>query len=241
VPSNPPLRLAAVGALVTALFGQLLTGTAVAAPEAAASSATTPAAGRIAWGPCEAPPDRNASSTFECATIEVPVDWKRPHGATVDLALARHLATDPGRRIGSLLINPGGPGGSGVDFALGAPDTFSPELLARFDIVGFDPRGVGRSTPLQCDMDRVKDQEALLYPDSPSSFAALRKANRALGESCRDLTGPLADHMEPAASSATWTRSAPASARSGSVTTASPTAPRSASSTPSATRTASAR
>ncbi|WP_308402706.1 alpha/beta hydrolase [Streptomyces sp. AC550_RSS872] len=195
--SNPPLiprakarRRLAVGAVVAALFGQLLAGTAVA------SSDKTPATGRIAWKACEAPPGQGALGRFECATLKVPVDWKRPGGATFDLALARHLATDPGRRIGSLLINPGGPGGSGVDFALGAPDTFSPELLARFDIVGFDPRGVGRSNPVKCDMDRVTAQDALLYPDSAASFAALRQANRALGESCRDLTGPLADHMD---------------------------------------------
>jgi pimeloyl-ACP methyl ester carboxylesterase len=126
------------------------------------------------------------------------VDWKRPRGATIDLALARHLATDPERRIGSLLINPGGPGGSGVDFAFSAPDSFSPDLLERFDIVGFDPRGVGLSNPVKCDEDRVNAQGALLYPDSASSFAALREANRALGENCRDLTGPLVDHMDTA-------------------------------------------
>ncbi|MFE0254424.1 alpha/beta hydrolase [Streptomyces sp. NPDC059010] len=196
MPYNPPPipraktrgRLA-VGALVTALFGQLLAGTAAAAPEAD----RTPSAGRIAWKPCEAAPGQGE---FECATIKVPVDWKRPHGATLDLALARHLATDPARRIGSLLVNPGGPGGSGVDFALAAPDAFSPELLARFDIVGFDPRGVGRSTPVKCDADRVQAQGELLYPDSARSFNALRAANRALGKSCRDLTGPLADNMD---------------------------------------------
>ncbi|MGP4010568.1 alpha/beta hydrolase [Streptomyces sp. 4N124] len=205
MPSNPPLiprakargRLA-VGALVTALFGQLLAGTAVAAPaapETAAPSAQAPSPGRIAWEPCESP---SGQGTFECATVKVPVDWKRPYGATIDLALARHLATDPERRIGSLLINPGGPGGSGVDFAFSAPDSFSPELLARFDIVGFDPRGVGRSNPVKCDEDRVNAQDALLYPDSAASFAALRAANRALGESCRDITGPLAAHMDTA-------------------------------------------
>jgi pimeloyl-ACP methyl ester carboxylesterase len=126
------------------------------------------------------------------------VDWKRPWGATLDLALARHLATDPERRIGSLLINPGGPGGSGVGFAFSAPDAFSPELLERFDIVGFDPRGVGRSNPVMCDEDLVNAQWDAIYPDSASSFAALRKANRALGENCRDLTGPLVDHMDTA-------------------------------------------
>ncbi|MCX5328615.1 alpha/beta hydrolase [Streptomyces sp. NBC_00140] len=197
MPSNPPPAphprrrgMLIVGVLVTALFGQLLAGTAVATP-----STKTPSPGRIAWEPCEAP---SGQGTFECATITVPVDWKRPRGATIDLALARHPATDPAHRIGSLLINPGGPGGSGVDFAFSAPDSFSPELLERFDIVGFDPRGVGRSNPVMCDTDRVTAQAALLYPDSAASFAALRRANRALGENCRDLTGSLVDNMDTA-------------------------------------------
>ncbi|GAA4295413.1 alpha/beta hydrolase [Streptomyces venetus] len=188
----------AVAALVTALFGQLLTGTAIAAPspspeDRAEDRTEASLSGRIAWAPCESP---SGEGTFECASVKVPVDWKRPKGATFDLALARHKATDPARRIGSLLVNPGGPGGSGVDFAFSAPNSFSADLLARFDIVGFDPRGVARSNPVKCDLDRVLAQDALLYPDSASSFAALRTANRALGESCRDLTGPLADHMD---------------------------------------------
>ncbi|GHH04594.1 alpha/beta hydrolase [Streptomyces lanatus] len=188
-PNPPPTSLIpraklAVGALIATLFGQLLTGTAAAAPENTS---------RLAWQPCESP---SSQGTFECATVKVPVDWKRPHGDTIDLALARHLATDPDKRIGSLLVNPGGPGGSGVSFALAAPDVFSPELLARFDIVGFDPRGVARSNPLKCDEDLINAQGELLFPDSAASFTALRAANRALGASCRELTGPLADHMD---------------------------------------------
>ena len=195
--SNPPLfpraaarKRLAVGAVATALFGQLLAGTSVAAPSVESSSP-----GRIAWKSCEPPSGVSTSDKFECATLKVPVDWKRPHGATIDLALARHLATDPEHRIGSLLINPGGPGGSGVDFAFRAPDFFSPELRARFDIVGFDPRGVSRSNPVKCDEDLLDAHWKAIQPDSASAFAAFRKGSRALGESCRNLTGPLVDHM----------------------------------------------
>ncbi|MFJ4206484.1 alpha/beta hydrolase [Streptomyces sviceus] len=164
--------------------------------QAAPSAQTSP--GRIAWTPCEPPSGKSDSATFECATIKVPVNWKRPHGATIDLALTRLLATDPAHRIGSLLINPGGPGGSGVDFAFQAPAAFSPELRARFDIVGFDPRGIGRSNPVTCDQDLLNAQWNAIHPDSSSNFAALRKANHALGENCRRLTGPLVGHMDTA-------------------------------------------
>ncbi|WP_228044106.1 alpha/beta hydrolase [Streptomyces ferrugineus] len=126
----------------------------------------------------------------------MPVSWKQPHGTTIDLALARHRATDPKRRIGSLLVNPGGPGVPGVDFTLNAPQYFSPEVLARFDIVGFDPRGVSRSNPVTCDGDLVDARSRLLHPDSATSFVALRKANQALGENCRAANGPLADNMD---------------------------------------------
>lgn len=192
MPLHAPLVRLAVTALAATLFGQLLAGTATAAPQ---PPTPAPPTGRAVWEPCASP---SGEGIFECATVQVPVDWKRPRGATLDLALARHRATDPARRIGSLLINPGGPGGSGVGFAFSAPDSFSPDLLERFDIVGFDPRGVGLSNPVKCDSDRVADQSALLYPDSAASFSALRAANRALGENCRDLTGPLVDHMDTA-------------------------------------------
>ncbi|MFI1703776.1 alpha/beta hydrolase [Streptomyces griseoruber] len=183
-PERPKRRgRLAVGALATALFAQLLGGTSVAAP------APEP----LTWQPCESP---YGVGTFECATLTVPVDRERPQGATVDLALARHRATDPEHRIGPLLVNPGGPGGSGREFAFAAPLSFSPDLLERFDIVGFDPRGIGLSDPVTCDEELIAAQESLLYPDSGSSFAALRRTNRVLGDDCRARTGSLVDHMD---------------------------------------------
>src|SRR5881392_1096412 len=96
----------------------------------------------VAWAPCA------EDATAECGTLAVPVDWAHPRGDKIDIALARRKATDPAARIGSLLVNPGGPGGSGVDFVLFAPGFFSDELRRHFDLVGFDPRGVARSHPV---------------------------------------------------------------------------------------------
>ena len=111
------------------------------APTVGATAAPTlPPASALDWRACGAP--------FECATLQVPLDYANPAGEQIPIALIRLPAGDPSRQIGSLLINPGGPGGSGVDFLRSRGRTVSPQTLRdRFDIVGFDPRGVGASTP----------------------------------------------------------------------------------------------
>lgn len=108
-----------------------------AAGSAASSASSSDAQTSVDWKAC--------ASGFQCGTVTVPLDYEDPGGTTIKLALLRRPATDTAQRIGSLLVNPGGPGGSGIDLAksLSVPAKVS----ARFDIVGFDPRGVGRSEP----------------------------------------------------------------------------------------------
>lgn len=169
----------------------VLTVTALVPPGAAAAGPKPlpPAVPGIAWTAC--PEDPSA----QCGTLRVPVDWAQPRGATFDLAVARRRATDPSARIGSLVINPGGPGGSGVDFALWGSEYFSPELRRRFDIVGFDPRGVARSNPVLCSLDLL---ERLPSPVLTSRADFQRRAvyNQRLGADCRSRTGPVFDHVD---------------------------------------------
>jgi pimeloyl-ACP methyl ester carboxylesterase len=176
----------ALGGVATALA--LVTGitsTASAEPEARGAAG-------IAWQPCP------ELAEVECGTLRLPIDWANPRGEQFDLAVARRKATDPAKRVGVLVVNPGGPGGSGVNFALGADGYFSPEVQERFDIIGFDPRGVARSQPVQCSVD-VLSRQPTIYPADQRQFDALAAYNRELAADCRARSGPIFDHADTGA------------------------------------------
>ena len=113
--------------------------------------ASLPDIAPIDWGDCDA-----QAAPWQCATIEVPLDYRADAGSeTISIAVTRLPASVPADRIGSLVLNPGGPGGSGLDLAWSYASLFPPALTDAFDLVGFDPRGVGRSTAVDCgDLDR---------------------------------------------------------------------------------------
>jgi pimeloyl-ACP methyl ester carboxylesterase len=164
-------------------------GVAWAAPAAAHAAST------VAWRPCfEAP--------LQCATAHVPLDYQRPGGEQIAIALARLPAADPQRRIGSLFINPGGPGGSGVDFVrFAGPDLISPQVRERFDIVGFDPRGVASSTPLRCFESQEASFAALPewpFPQNAVQLAQFKAADHTLVSACRQAGGAIRSHMSTA-------------------------------------------
>lgn len=138
----------------------------------------------LAWEPCD---------DFECATLIVPVDHDEPDGDTLDIAVMRRAAADPSRRIGSLVFNPGGPGGSGVTFLEDAAGVVPVELAERFDLVAFDPRGVGDSTPVECNPD--PERELAIVPDPADGFAAVAGFNAELAELCAERYGDLLDHL----------------------------------------------
>jgi pimeloyl-ACP methyl ester carboxylesterase len=140
VPANPLLRRLVPAAAAAALLATVLPASAaVAAARPASPGAAVPV---LHWRPCD--------GGFQCATARVPLDYRHPRGATITIAMIRHLATDPARRIGSLFFNPGGPGGSGTEDLPLAYRLFPAAARARFDLVSFDPRGVGRSTAVRC-------------------------------------------------------------------------------------------
>jgi pimeloyl-ACP methyl ester carboxylesterase len=170
----------------TRIFAALMTGTTLVIAAGAANAQPARPAPSIAWAPCPDDPDG------ECGTLRVPLDWTKPRGHGIDLAVARHLATDPARRLGVLLVDPGGPGGSAAEFALSG--LFSPEIRARFDIVGIDSRGTGNSLAIRCG-DLMTDPPTS-YPADETGFTALLRYNRQVLTKCRERGGPIFDHAD---------------------------------------------
>lgn len=183
---------------ITVAFGAFVLGVPqlllVARPATADPVArVTKTATHVSWSPCR--------YGFQCATVRVPQDYDRPDGVTVSLAVIRLPAAVPRQRIGSLFINPGGPGGSVVDYIRQIAQFVPLQVRARFDIVGFDPRGIMRSTPLRC-FDTLAAATSVLppfpFPVTSREENAQQKADRALAGACASHGGPILDHMSTA-------------------------------------------
>ncbi len=140
----------------------------------------------LAWEPC--------GNGNECTELTVPLDYAKPEGRTITLSVLKVPGDDP---IGSLVVNPGGPGGSGVQYAAAGEGVWTPDLLASYDIVGFDPRGVGESTPLKC--WSTEQADAMIAsdpdPDTPAERQEMDRMLRDFGQGCLDKSGDLARHM----------------------------------------------
>jgi pimeloyl-ACP methyl ester carboxylesterase len=164
--------------------------------EAAAQVAAAPTP-RLVWKPCKGRPK------YQCTRVRVPLDYDLPKGATVSLRLARLPARDQARRMGSVFLNPGGPGGSGVQLILsGSVDgAYTRAVRDRFDIVSFDPRGIADSTGVQC-FDSTEAAAANRPPfEFPYNVAQERQwvaADRGLSRACVQRAGAIIDHMSTA-------------------------------------------
>jgi pimeloyl-ACP methyl ester carboxylesterase len=132
-----------------------------------------------------------------CAQLTVPLDYRDPSGRTIRLALLEIPAADPGSRLGSLVINPGGPGEPGTSYAAQGSAAFGQPLLDHFDLVGFDPRGTGQSSPVDCLSDSGLDRYLAGDP-APSTPAQVREfevAQHGIASGCARLSGALAGHV----------------------------------------------
>ncbi|MEV6653331.1 alpha/beta hydrolase [Streptomyces sp. NPDC051219] len=156
-----------------ALIATVVTcSTALTGPDLAAADGTpTPSvpAPKLDWRPCV------QGSRFDCATAKVPLDYRNLRGRTIELAVVKRKATGPGRRIGTLFFNPGGPGGPGTVQMPQNYEFFPREVRERFDIVSWDPRGVGNSTAVNC----------FASPEEADAWIASKPAGLPVGEQQR--------------------------------------------------------
>lgn len=208
-----PTKQCLLRALALSLLLTLIGMVAFAATARAATPALSPATPDVPvldWRPCVGQAD------FQCATARVPLDYRAPHGATIELAVIRHRATDSAHRIGTLFFNPGGPGAGGVAvlpaaFAFPitpAPFLFPIPLRTYFDIISWDPRGVGYSTAVQCfSRDKAKNAaEELAYqaplpvgvPSTPAERQSWINGYAGLARACANRAGGILSHVSTA-------------------------------------------
>ena len=150
----------------------------------------------VDWSSCP-----KGTQADQCATIDVPLDWAKPAGETIQLAVARDAATgsDP---VGSILVNPGGPGASAIDFLSTVDTIMSVEVRDEYDLVAFDPRGVQRSAPVTCydgpQMDALTAADFNLNTDA--GVQQQTDAWGAFGKACAARTGPVLGHVDTVSS-----------------------------------------
>lgn len=194
-------RLAPLMAVsITAMLAPALATTPAAAALASAPSATaspatvTGALDRYTqqkpkWKRCEA----SAPAEFQCATIQVPLDYRAPGGKRLDLAISRIKSTAPGKRHGVLLSNPGGPGGPGIYMPLALQEELPASVTQKYDLIGFDPRGVGESSPVSCNL--TLEEEDWLRPYKKETFTKDVAWARKVAEKCRAKSGSVLPHI----------------------------------------------
>jgi pimeloyl-ACP methyl ester carboxylesterase len=150
------------------------------------TSTTQPPVTPLVWTPC--------NGDLQCSTLVVPLDYAHPDGPTIPIAVARHPAENPAARIGSLVIDPGGPGVSGIDDMANELSVLTPQLLDDFDIVVFDPRGVERSDPVTCGTG-TSSAPADPAPTTPSQQAATIAALRQFAAACEKNSANVLPHV----------------------------------------------
>jgi pimeloyl-ACP methyl ester carboxylesterase len=197
-------RLLRTFALPLATVGLLVSGCTTGGPSVSESEAPG-AAGRSApsaalapyygqkldWRECGVP-------NFECATMKAPLDYAKPEGEAIKLAVSRVKATGPGKRLGSLLVNPGGPGGSAVGYLQAyAGIGYPAPVRARYDMVAVDPRGVARSEPVECltgpEMDKYTQVDQT--PDDTAEADKLEQAYENFAAGCEKRSGKVLPHV----------------------------------------------
>ncbi|MFF0158108.1 alpha/beta hydrolase [Streptomyces sp. NPDC005263] len=195
----PLLAVSVTATLAPALATSTATAAPAATPPTAASSAAASstvegglnryAKQKPQWKGCGA----DTPAEIECATIKVPLDYRVPGGKRLDLAISRIKSTAPGKRHGVLFSNPGGPGGPGLYMPLSMQERLPESARQKYDLIGFDPRGVGRSSPVSCGME--PEEENWLRPYKEETFDKDVAWARDVANKCREKAGDTLAHI----------------------------------------------
>ncbi|MEV7439997.1 alpha/beta hydrolase [Streptomyces sp. NPDC091204] len=161
----------------------------LSATQASAAPAADHLRQKPAWHRCS--PEQPAS--YECATLKVPLDYRRPDGRSIDLAISRIKSENPAKRHGVMLLNPGGPGGSGLDLPLMMNESMPKEVRDQYDLIGFDPRGVGASNPITCGLDEAEQNFDRAY--RPETFGSDVTWARTVADKCREKAGTVLPYI----------------------------------------------
>ncbi|MGH8186976.1 MAG: alpha/beta fold hydrolase, partial [Steroidobacteraceae bacterium] len=128
---------------------------------------------------------------MECGTLNVPLDYRNPNGRTIDIAVSRIKSSRPDLRRGVLLLNPGGPGAQGLDMPRAGLILFPQSVSTRYDLIGFDPRGIGRSNPVSCGLSALVTLQIFPPLEQPGGFQATADFMRNAADACAAVSGDL--------------------------------------------------
>ncbi|MEV8626250.1 alpha/beta hydrolase [Streptomyces sp. NPDC051079] len=169
----------------TAVLAALTPATALAAQEPLQEYGRQ----QLRWERCA----EDQPTSLECTTVKVPLDYGDPHGRSIGIAVSRVKTGSTAKRRGVLLMNPGGPGGPGLTMPAEMAPLLAEEVRDRFDLIGFDPRGVGRSAPVNCGL--AADEQGLDHPYSAGTFGQDVARARSVADKCWAKAGDLLPHL----------------------------------------------
>ncbi len=156
--------------------------------QAVLAQAERPKVQDIRWGACPTEISHEMPN-LQCGTLQVPLDYRRPNGKQITVAVSKLSAADPSQRRGSLFLNPGGPGGTGLDMPLWMSMLFPQSILNQYDLIGFDPRFVGHSTPITCGLSYEESLEAVPPLEQRGGFDNTARFMRKVAEGCERNSG----------------------------------------------------
>jgi len=179
---------AAVLSLTTSCSGEPARGRPAAQTSHTASTVAN--TGALTWGACpELAKGATRDPREQCGTVKVPLDYRRPDGRSIAITVSRIATAKPGKRRGVLLLNPGGPALEGLDMPGQLAPTLPASVLDQYDLIGFDPRGVGHSAPISCHLSDPNLADLFPYPAADGSITANVTQARTIARQCSSAVG----------------------------------------------------